>query len=489
MSETEAVLYWPDRVVELCNQLRQIAGDTPMYLVGGAVRDAYRRAKITDIDIAVDGDAPKLAKRVSQCFGADSYVMDWERGVARVFLKSDSGTILLDFARFRGGDLLSDLRDRDFTMNAMAADLRGDISVLYDPLDGASDLRQKVLRRCSPRSIADDPIRALRAVRQSVQFDLKIHPDTAADVRSQAKNLRRTSPERIRDELFKLLALDKPARGLRVMGHLGVLPHVLPTVAELASADARPPGTMNAWTKTLAVVERMRAILLAISSRRSDNTAAAFDLGMLVMQLDRYRADLQAHLARVYGNGREHAQLLVLAAAIHAVDGSGTDAGDDSGSARRVATVAKALVLTVDEGRRLSQIIVNYRQIVVKQSWSTLDQHRFWHRLGDGGIDAILLAAACVLGEARSGLRQADWLQFVDRAAILLDTFYNRYEELVDPPPMLDGRDVQDLLGIGPGPPVGRMLTMLREAQATGIIKSVSEAGEFVLRSAEPCSQ
>ena len=485
MTDNEAVLSWPDRVYELCERLRQIAGDTPMFLVGGAVRDAYLRAAITDIDIAVDGDAPKLAKQVSQCYRADSYVMDWERGVARVFLKDDAGTILMDFARFRGEDLLSDLRDRDFTMNAMAADLQGDISALYDPLDGASDLRQRVLRRCSPRAIADDPIRALRAIRQSVQFELKIHPDTAADVRSQAKRLRQTSPERIRDELFKLFALDKPARGLRAMEHLGVLQQVLPPLAALAKGDARPPGTMNAWTSALAVVERMRAILLAISSRRSDNTAAAFDLGMLVMQLDRYRANLQARLAHVYGNGREHAQLLVLAAAIHAFGSSGEGASPDSASAGQATEVAKALVLTLDEGRRLALIIGNYRLIVDRQSWSTLDQHRFWHRLGDGGIDAILLAAACVLGGAGSGLRQADWLQFVERATRLLDTFYNQYEEVVNPPPLLNGRDVQDLLGIEPGPPVGRMLTKLREAQATGMIRSVSEAREFVLRSTE----
>ena len=484
MSDQAAALFWPARVAELRDSLRQIAGDTPMFLVGGAVRDACLRAAITDIDIAVDGDAPRLAKEVSRSFDADSYVMDWERGVARVILKSEKESVLLDFARFRGDDLLSDLRDRDFTMNAMAADLHGDISALYDPLDGASDLRHKVLRRCSPRSIADDPIRALRAIRQSVQFDLKIHPDTAADVKTEAKNLRQTSPERIRDELFKLLALGKPARGLRVMEHLGVLQHVLPAVAELARGDA-PPGPSNAWTNTLAVVERMRAILSAISSQRSDNTAAAFDLGMLVMQLDRYRAKLQAHLTRVYGNGREQAQLLVLAAALHTLDDGKTNKSGDSNSLRRAAVVAKALVLTLDEGRRLSLLIGNYRQIVDKKSWSRLDQHRFWHRLGECGIDAIVLAAACVLGEARSGLRQADWLQFVDRATILLDTFYNQYDEIVDPPLLLNGRDVQDLLGIKPGPLVGKLLTEIREAQATGVIKSVSEARAFVMRLAE----
>lgn len=471
MNDSSLRLSWPDFIFELSQLTKSIPNAPPLYLVGGSVRDAYLHRAIEDIDVAVDGDAIAVARFVTDALDADIYIMDRERHVARVFVKRDDGAITIDFAKFRGARLEDDLRSRDFTINAMAADLLGNPLSLIDPLNGLSDLRQKVLRRCSPRSIAADPIRSLRAVRLSVQFDLKIHPETGADIRQHASGLSMISPERVRDEFFKLLRLEKAARGLRVLAHIGLLRQILPFGADKAVV-------------LLAVAERMAIILSAISSRRSDNTAAAFDLGMLVIQLDRFRAKLQAHLARVYGNGREHAQLLVLAASIHALDSGGAGATRESDRAGQAAKTAKALALTVDEGRRLSLIIGNYRQIVDKPAWSKLDQHRFWHRLGDGGIDSILLAAACVLGEAGSSLRQADWLQFVERVTLLLDTFYNKYDEVVDPPPLLNGRDVQDLLGIEPGPSVGRMLTKLREAQATGAIKSVSEAREFVLRSA-----
>ncbi len=467
MDDSSIRLSWPDFVFELSELTKAIPNAPPLYLVGGSVRDAYLHREIEDIDVAVDGDAIAVARFVTDALDADIYIMDRERHVARVFVKRDEGAVTIDFAKLRGARLDDDLRDRDFTINAMAADLSGDPNALIDPLNGLSDLRQKVLSRCSPRSIANDPIRALRAVRLSVQFDLKIHPETGTDIRQHSGGLSETSPERVRDEFFKLLGLEKAARGLRVLAHIGILQQILPFRADKAEV-------------LLAVVERMAVVLSAVSSRRSDNTAAAFDLGMLVIQLDRFRAKLQAHLARVYGNGREHGQLLVLAAAIHAL-------GDkrDTPRAKRAAMTAKALALTLDEGRRLSLVIGNYRQIVDQQSWSRLDQHRFWHRLGDGGIDAILLASAIVLGEAGSSLRQADWLQFVERATLLLDTFYNNYEEVVNPPPLLDGRDVQDLLGIKPGPSVGRMLTKLREAQATGMIESIQEARDFVSRSAE----
>ena len=460
MNDPAIRLSWTDFVFELSELIKTIPNAPPLYLVGGAVRDAYLRGAIGDIDVAVAGDAIAVARFVTDALDADIYVMDRERDVARVFVKRDEGAVTVDFAKLRGATLDDDLRDRDFTMNAMAADLLGDPSALIDPLNGLADLRKKVLRRSSPLSIANDPIRALRGVRLSAQFDLKIHPDTAADIRQGAGALRQSSPERVRDEFFKLLGMAKVARGLRVLARMGVLQQILPMGAV-----------------SLAVVERMGAILSAISSRRTDNTAAAFDLGMLVIQLDRYRAALQSHLMRVYGNGRTHSELLILAALFHSFGAAGSIAS--------VRAAAKSLRLTNDEQRNLAVAVENRRAIIEREVWSTLDQHRFWHRLKEAGIDAILLGAAIDLGTEGVQLRQTHWLQFVERAAILLDAYFNRYAMIVSPRLLLDGNDVQELLSIEPGPQIGRILTDLREAQVIGEVTSVIEARDFVLRSAE----
>ena len=474
MSDASVRLSWPPFVHELAELTKSISNAPPLYLVGGAVRDAYLRRAIGDIDVAVDGDAIAIARVVANAWGADIYIMDRERDVARVFVNSADSAATIDFAALRGPTLADDLRDRDFTMNAMAADLLGELSVLLDPLDGAADLRLRILRRCSPAAIADDPIRALRAVRQSVQYDLKIHPDTAVDVRNQATTLRQTSPERIRDEFFKLLGLGKAARGLRVMAHLGVLAQVLPL----------PTGEVDA---ALPVVERMAAILAAISSRRTDNTAAAFDLGTLVIQLDRFRAALQDRLEQTYGNGRTHAELLVLAALLHNL-GEAKSRARDSASISRVAAAAKALRLTKAELRLLAAAVEHGGAIIEGEIWSPLDQHRFWHRMGASGIDAILLGAAVVLGRAGSALKQAGWLQLVERATILLDAYFNRHDTIVSPRLLLNGHDVLELLGDERGPRIGRMLTSLREAQVVGAVTSAAEARAFVMRRALECA-
>ncbi len=468
MNKDAVRLYWSDFVIELSELILTIPNAPPLYLVGGAVRNAYLRGAIDDIDVAVDGDAIAVARSVTDALNADIYVMDQERRVARVFVSYGGSAKTIDFASFRGDTLEEDLRDRDFTMNAMAADLLGDPSALIDPLNGVTDLRMKVLRRCSPQSIAADPIRVLRAARLSAQFDLKIHPDTVIDIRRHAGELSHSSPERVRDEFFKLLGIPKAARGLRVLARIGALERLLPLGAASASFS-------------LAVAERMASILAAISSKRTDNTAAAFDLGMLVIQLDRFRASLQKHLSSVYGNGRRHEELLMLAALLHHL-GETNSQGDSSSAAADAKDSAQSLRLTREEERMLAAAIVNCRAILEQENWTRLDQHRYWHSLSRSGIDGILLGAAIQMAKQGRALKQNEWLAFVERATNLLDVYFNRFDEIVRPDILLDGNDVQALLDIAPSPEVGRILTALREAQVKREVISVDEARSFVLR-------
>ncbi len=473
MSDTAPKLSWTDFVHDLAGRFRAKAIESPLYLVGGAVRDAYFRRAITDVDIAVDGDAIALARRVADWLDADVFVMDHDRRVARVFTSWQGGKFRVDFASFRGGTLEEDLRDRDFTMNAMAADLLGDLEVLIDPLDGATDLRQKVLRRCSASSIADDPIRLLRAIRLSTQFNLRIHPDTATDIHAYVAELLQASGERIRDEFFKLLGLDRAARALRVLQHLGVLQLIIDPFDDPRYVGSKVVPRGGARQNGLSVVERMRAILKSISNQRTDNTAAAFDLGTLVIQLDRFRASLQAYIEREYGDGRRHSELLILAAMLY--DRAETD----------IDALPARLRLSVAEGRKLASAIKNSRRIADHDNWTELDQHRFWYELGESGIDAVLLASAVYLGTRGGEFNQAEWLEQVEILTLLLDAYFNRNEIVVNPALLLDGNDIQKLCQIKSGPLVGDLLRALREAQVTGEVCTVSEARDYVLKRAE----
>lgn len=473
-------LAWTDFVLDLQDLLLEKNVQTPMYIVGGAVRDAYLRGAIKDIDIAVDGDAIRMARHLADWLEGDIFVMDKEREVARVFVNTLEGQVVLDVSRFRADTLENDLRDRDFTVNAMAADLLADVEVMIDPLGGEQDLNDKILRRCTDYSIQDDPIRILRAVRQSVQLKLKIHPDTLNDMRQNVEDIKQSSPERIRDEFFNILGLGLPSRAIRVLQHLNVLTLIIPNTDQLSAIQQASPHRFNVWDHTLLVVERMNGILTGISPRRTDNTAATFDLGMLVIQFDRYRKQLQQHITREYGNGRTHHQVLILGALIHNLGKIEDVTKYIQLSANNAEVLAEALRLTNQESKYLTSMIASYREVLEKSEWSDLALHRFWYPLQERGIDAILLAVADYLGTYGAELEQSEWLKIVERVTILLDTYFIKFDQIVSPTMLLNGNDLMTLLDIQGGPIIGDLLTNLREAQVTGEITTVEDARDFV---------
>ncbi|MEP7291935.1 MAG: hypothetical protein ABI835_09130, partial [Chloroflexota bacterium] len=306
------LLAWSDGVLDLQDLLADY--DQPVYLVGGAVRDALLRRAIKDVDIAVASGGIKLARKIANAKRGAFFALDAERDVGRALIDTPDGRLTIDVAGFRGDSLEADLRDRDFTLNALAVDLRGDLNDIIDPTGGIKDAFSKIIRRCNPDALARDPIRTLRAVRQSAQFGCRIEPETLKDIREQAPHLLDTSTERVRDELFRLLALEKPGAALRVADRLGLLTLIVPELDALHDLQQHKAHAYDAWNHTLAVVDALSDIMAVISPKRNDNTGAQFNLGMIVVALDRYRSRLQVYFSQTWADERSHRALLMLAA-------------------------------------------------------------------------------------------------------------------------------------------------------------------------------
>jgi tRNA nucleotidyltransferase (CCA-adding enzyme) len=170
-------------------------------LVGGAVRDALlnRHKDYVDLDFVVPEGAIETAKAIANRYRAGFVVLDSVRQIARVVF--ERGT--LDFARREGQTLEIDLKRRDFTVNAIAYNPH--TQDLIDPLGGLTDLHQKCLRMVSKENLQDDPLRLLRAYRQSAQLDFEIECHTAITIRSLANLLGGVAAERVQSELNYLL--------------------------------------------------------------------------------------------------------------------------------------------------------------------------------------------------------------------------------------------------------------------------------------------
>ncbi len=482
--EPRRPLIWP----EVVHHLQDVLGDSlkTIYLVGGAVRDAYLHRPVKDIDLAVAENAAATARQIANALKGDFFVLDDERDVGRALVNTRQGRLVIDVTRFRGDDLRADLLDRDFTLNAMTVDLR-DVNRLIDPLGGQHDIEVRLLRRCSPQSIASDPIRALRAVRQSVELGLRIEAETLRDVRANAARLTDTSPERVRDEFFKLLSLPNPATALRIADAVGLLKVIIPEIEPLHDLPQEPPHVFDAWRHTLAVIDYLSQIATASSYSRTDSTAATFAIGMTVMQLDRYRAQLNQHLNTEWPNERSHLALLMLAALLHDTGAAGVNNSPErsvhrfnsreEASAHIAGMRAESLRLSKAEKDRLVIVVNNHgHPLLWQETLTRRDIYRFWHGLDAAGVDVCLLALADYLGSVGAELEQNTWLRLVDRVRLILEAYYEHYEEWIAPPALIDGNQLMKRLGLQPGPVVGEMLELIREAQATGEIQSAEEA-------------
>jgi tRNA nucleotidyltransferase (CCA-adding enzyme) len=279
-----------------------LEGLPPVYLVGGAVRDALRDATPVDLDLAVEGDALAFARTLASRLGGD--VVEWERfGTAE--LRAPSLPFTVNVARTRRetyaapgalpevepAPLAEDLGRRDFTINAMAVELpAGD---LIDPFGGRADLDARVIRVLHDRSFVDDPTRLLRALRYAARLGGSLDPHTEELAREAISSgaLSTVSGKRIRDELLDLLREDEAPEALTQMRDLKLdcalhpALRVIPERAASAMLACAETGADRALASlaTLMVpdAEALHPLLdrLALTRVERDRVARAAEVG------------------------------------------------------------------------------------------------------------------------------------------------------------------------------------------------------------------
>jgi poly(A) polymerase len=474
-----------------------LAQDVPIWFVGGGVRDHLLGRKTNDLDFAVEGDAIALAKRIADQLGGYYYTLDEERMTGRVVLEDPSGQHrTLDFARLRGHDIAADLRSRDFTINAMAIDML-DPDEWLDPTAGARDLKDKILRVCGPDSISDDPVRALRAVRLAIEFDLTIESGTLNHIRNSQQRLGDTSPERVRDEVFHIFTLQRPGRALRLLNHLRLLFVLLPELSTLEGLAQPPPHAFSTLEHSLTVVDRLGDILAVLEPEHDPEEAADLFLAQVTLRIGRFRDQLYHHLHQSLSYGRQVRQLAFFAALYHDVgkaiaQGDSRDSpsfeGHEKIGAELVERRARELRLSNKEAVRLGKIVRHQSEPMILEgstSISPRDIYRYFRRTGEAGVEVIMLSMADFLGTYVPPAPPNAWITRVDVARTLLEAYFEAYDKYVNPSTLLRGDEIITLLDVPEGPAIGLLLEQLQEAQATDEVRTREEAIAFVSRVAE----
>ena len=494
--EKPEIIYMPNSFSHspIIDKVRDALPEQEIYLVGGAVRDMLLNRVSSDLDFALPSDGISSARKVANQLQADFMVLDDERDTGRViFTDTDGSRTFLDFATYRGGsNLEEDLRARDFTFNAIAYDLHTE--TIIDPLDGTSDLRARLIRACSSTSISDDPIRILRAIRQAAKFECRIDIETRKALKQAANLLPNVSSERKRDEVFKILEGPKPDASIRALEMLGVFPHLLPELSAMKDVEQSSPHIYDVWEHTLSVLGYLESIIASLRVGYSADETNDMLTGFLTLRIGRFREQLAEHFAKSLNTDRSVRAALFFAALYHDVQKPATRSVDESGRIRffdhdvQGAEVASSrgrdFNLSNDEIERIEKIIRHHMRFHFftsrlegdKQEPSRKAIYRFFRDAGDAGVELVLLGLADLRGTQGHTISQENWIAALDIARILLENYWEKPEETIAPPRLLDGNELMKELDLEPGRIIGQLLEAIREGQATGKISTRDEA-------------
>ena len=489
------------RLADFLREVRHTTPDQKVYLVGGAVRDLVLGRGVKDLDFVVADGSVRLAKAVRKRFDGVWYSLDDEHQTARVILEQGQpDELVLDFTSFIGGSLEEDLRQRDFTINAMAIDL-DNLKVVIDPLGGQDDLKKGRLRLGNPNSMLSDPLRALRAVRMTRAFDLDLTLEIYEQLRVASTYLNRISGERIRDELLKCLAIPDLAETYGLFRDFGILYELQQRVFPRQVMQGKLHNSTdesisldrwsweNAYETDLVITNRESDIishrLSALDQLMQVVEGRKTDSRFLVEMEQRFGSpDIQSHQQLLMNRCRQGVQgktadPFIFVFKHEPVFSSCNKKLMELKCLEFAENITNTFMLGQKEQKFFELVCVGYEKILSlhqKDDVTPLQLYRYFKEVGSFGLESA------ILHKIEQQISPSPNEKLIFLADEIIRAWFLEYQTIVDPPRLIDGNFLQKSFHLSPGPELGYYLETIREAQVVGKVKNLEEAQALVIR-------
>jgi putative nucleotidyltransferase with HDIG domain len=465
----------------------------PAYLVGGSIRNILLHEACTDWDIVIDGDAPKLARRLANALGG--FYAHMHDKASRVIVKHHGQDISFDISPMYGHMLETDLRQRDFTINAIATPLdsvvqhftTGEPLSLIDPLHGVHDLTAHCLKAVDDGIFQRDPLRLLRAVRFIMRYHLTLDSHTEGLIIRDASLLLETASERIHEEFYTILEPEGAINRLHFLDNHGLLTTLMP---EFIPARGMSQPGLHHWDvfehslETVATLEQLAVTLQQAPVEMRQSPLASGDQDDLVaLQVLLNQAEQQG----IFQCATVTTPAMKLAALLHDVGKTITHAVDEAGNIHfyghpqvgvpLAQQIMKRLNVSTQERRLIQLIVANHMRPgqLSQDDITPRAIRRYFVELGAVGIHVALISLADHLAMRGPEPLTATWTRHLATVRLLL-TRYIRERQSILPPRLLQAEELMHHFQLQPGPLVGQLLDAIAEAQAEGTVQSKSDA-------------
>ena len=437
------------------------------WLVGGALRDRLLGRPTADYDVAIEDEPGPVAQALAKSADGHAFMLSEGFGCWRVVARDRTWQI--DLLPLAGETIEADLRKRDLTVNALAEPLGGGPHV--DPFGGLEDLRSGRLRMVSPSAFESDALRTLRLARLAGELGFSVEPETAIFARRSAPALAAVAPERIFAELKRIVAGPTVLRGLELMDERGVTSAVLPELTELRGVEQSRYHHLDVYEHTRAVVAE--AVALEQDPEPSFGAQAA-----AVRRL----------LAEPFAHELTRGHALRFGALFHDIakprtrattaEGRVTFMGHDAagaGMARAVLVRLRASERLADHVAALTRHHLRLGFLVHSMPLTRRQIYGYMRACAPVQADVTLLSVADRLATRGRGSDDAI-SKHLELARQLLGEALDWAEH--PPRPPVRGDRLARVLGIKPGPELGKILAELEAASFAGEVQGPEQAIE-----------
>lgn len=408
--------------------------------------------------------AVAFAKELAERSAGHFVLLDEENDTARVV--TDDGDCF-DFAACVGGSLETDLKRRDFTINALAWDPAQPEQII-DIVGGLADIEEKKIRVISEQSFIDDPLRLLRAYRFAALLQFDIDDLTVGYIKEHQSKITNVAAERINAELFLMLDTSNAGQQINAMGNMGLLESIFPELLATRKVTSNAYHHLGLFEHSVETLVQAEKALEEMPEWSRQCLAEPLNSGVT-------RAAASKLAGLLHDIGKPETWVIT-------PEGKHTFIGHDKLGAEMIAPLAKRMKWSRPLERFMEKLVRwHLRPGHLFQQGPPTDKarYRFYKTIGAELPELIVLAMADFRSTCGPGL-QVGRKQAEENLFELLNQFSvyqigqkNEYR-------FLDGNAIMKLLGIKPGPVIGQLLDELLEAQALGEVTDEAQAASFV---------
>jgi poly(A) polymerase len=449
-----------------------------VYGVGGFARDLFLKRRHGDIDLAVNKNAAAFSKKIAGAFGAKLVVLDDVNKIYRIILKDSAVVPNIDISLFDGKTIEEDLSKRDFTVNAAAFNI-ADFAcfrkkMIFVGKKCLEDLKSKSINAVSKNAFKNDPLRMLRAIRFAAEINFKITAETFKRIKLDAKLIKKPAPERIKNELFRILSSANSCSILKLMDKSGILSAIFPEVLKMKKASKKyyyhPGGLFQHSFETMEAAENI--------------------INNLKKHFPENFEELEAHFSEkgVYSENVTRAGLLKFSALFHdsakpetakKEGGKMRFFGHEEKGAEKTEKIMKALKMSRKEISNAKFLVENHMRpsTLTKNNVVTNKAAlKFYRDIGDNTPELLILSMADWHSYKRLKVFSPKELKMQEKSARRLISQYYEVKNAKPLPKLLNGNILMEKFKLKPGPWLGELLEIIAGAQQEGVIADRKEA-------------